>query len=148
MGAALRTAQLASERVVQAYPLIREVAPNLSLAEWVDFARPLSAQKGDTGGCRGIIIAERSRYIRGLFIYEVNPELSHGRTLFARNIIVLDLVQRDAVAEALVDAMERLAQAHGGGRRHTYWRYAYWAHTWQSGPRTGPGHHGICIVEL
>ena len=120
MAAALRTAQLTSDRVIQAYPLIREVAPNLSLAEWVDFARPLSGQKGETGGCRGIIIAERSRYIRGLFIYEVNPDLSHGRALFARNIIVLDLVQRDAVAEALVDAMERLAQTHGCGAVHVH----------------------------
>ncbi len=120
MAEALRTAQLTSDRVVQAYPLIREVAPILSLEEWVEFAQPLSAQNDQTGGCRGIIIAERSRYIRGLFMYEVTPELAHGRTLSARNIIILDLVQRDAVAEALVDAMERLAQANGCGAVHVH----------------------------
>lgn len=120
MAEALRTALLTCDRIVQAYPLIREVAPNLSLAEWVDFAQPLGAQKDQTGGCRGIIIAERSRYIRGLFMYEVTPELAHGQTLSACNVIILDLVQRDAVAEALVDAMERLAQANGCDAVHVH----------------------------
>ena len=110
MGPALSTAPLTRDRVVQAFPLIREIAPNLSVEGWVDFAGRLISKRGDADGRGGIIIAERNRYIRGLFTYEVSSDLCHGRILFAHNVVALDLVQREAVAEVLADAMNRLGQ--------------------------------------
>jgi hypothetical protein len=95
------------------YPLIREVAPGLALAEWTRFARRLLGSEGsDRAGIMVARIGDRAIPI-GLYIWHVVRELGAGRVLTAEKIVAFDLTDRRVVADALVDSLEALTKRLG-----------------------------------
>lgn len=90
----------------QAYPLIRELSSAGTLAEWLRFAEQRLARGRESG----VIICEREPYIRGLFGWEIVKNVSDRRLLVIRHFCVPGVLPPRDVMEALLDAIEALAQ--------------------------------------
>lgn len=105
----LEIAPLTPERVDQAFPLYRELAPGLSLADW----RLLAArfQGGGATPGRGFIAAQRAGYLRNLFSFEICPSLS-GRVLMIDHVVILDPAAPRDLAGAMHDYVLALAQRY------------------------------------
>lgn len=93
----------------RAYPLVRNIAPGVTLERWNRFARPqISARSAKWP--RGLMTVQNAAgYILGLFGFEVRDDLHQSRTLCIRNIIVPNVPGRDTIWASLVDAAETLA---------------------------------------
>jgi hypothetical protein len=129
--AVYRTGALDPDRVAQAYPVVREIAGDLTLEHWSEFVLSMVADEGKIDWPRGIIVADLDGYIRGMFTYHVMPDLLHGRALVVRNFAVLQMVARKSLADSLLEAVHKLAQAHRCNAIHAYvppasrWATAY-----------------------
>lgn len=97
--------------IAQAYPLMREVHPELPIEEWKAYAGRLIAAEGQAG----VIAAWRRRYVRGLYCFRImDPLPDHQRRIFvASDLVALDLIARDEVMLALIDDMQARALMHG-----------------------------------
>lgn len=102
---------LSREQLPAVYPLVREAVPELSLASWLRFARPLTGARR-AGQC-GIVAARREgrAFPCGLFCYRVDEDLALGRVLVADHFVAVDLLDPGAVLAALVEQLDVLA--HG-----------------------------------
>lgn len=101
------------DMVDRAYPLVRNIAPGITLDRWNRFARPLIASRSTTWP-RGLMTVQNATgYILGLFGFEVRDELNDGRTLHVDNIITADIPGRDKLWTAVMRAAEQLAQVNG-----------------------------------
>lgn len=100
---------LPPDQLLAVYPLIREAEPALDAADWVRFARQLTAVR--RSGQAGIVAAWRQgrSYPCGLFCYRVDNDLVRGRVLVAEHFVAIDLLDSQAVLTALVDELESLA---------------------------------------
>ncbi len=107
-----KTGELTGDRVAQAFPVVREIAADLTLEAWSAFARATVEGGADSEWPSGVIVADLDGYIRGLFTYRVTPDLRHGRTLVVSNFAVLHMVARKTLADALLDAVGELARRH------------------------------------
>jgi hypothetical protein len=93
-----------------AYPLIRLALPTLDLPTWSRFARriadPCRARRS------GIMVAQRESrpYPSGLFCYRNELDLKYGFLLTVDHFIALDIIDYHPVANALIAALEALAQ--------------------------------------
>lgn len=112
MTADYKTGPLTRDRVAQAYPVVREIAGDLTLESWADFVRSMAADEGRIDWPRGIIVADLEGYIRGMFTFHVVPDLHHGRTLVIGNFAVLQMVARKSLADSLLEAVHELARRH------------------------------------
>ena len=117
-----KTGALSRDRITQAFPVVREIAGDLTLEAWSDFARTMVAGGGEFASPSGIIVAELEGYIRGLFTYHVVPDLRHGRTLVVRDLAVPQVIARESLADALLEEIHQLARSHGCGAIHAYVR--------------------------
>lgn len=120
----LRLVPLTPERVDQAYPLIQAVYPGVTPEGWHAYARRIldrgGAEEGGAAEEGGIATLQDPRgLIAGLFVYRIRRDLDHGRTLVADDVVALDIVRPDAVAEHLADALEEVARQHGCHAVHT-----------------------------
>jgi len=104
--------------IVKAYALIQVMAPEIGLAAWRRFALPLVRGKSAR---KGIVALHGDRqYLCGLFVWRIDQDLRHGRTLMVDHAIGLDLVSPEAVTMALVDAIEDTARWLKCGAVHSY----------------------------
>ena len=106
----MKTQTLNSQKVDQAYGLVRLAAPQISLEDWRDFARSsISPSEAPESGI--LTVEDESGYIMGLVGYVVDYDLEHGRTLIAKNLMALADTDkgRQEVAFALISALEDLA---------------------------------------
>ena len=122
---------LARRQIDQAFPVVQTIAPDLDVERWRDFAAAvLAVPELETGGhspsgknrtrSRGIMTVQNARgYIHGLFSYAVENHLRHGRVLAVENFIVLDLFDLAGAADALLGAMDRIADDLGCAAIHT-----------------------------
>lgn len=100
------------ESVVQAFPLVRDLLPNVSLEQWTRFARPLLGANARSP--RGLMtIQNGASYILALFGFEVRESLVETRTLWIDNIIVPNIPGRDMIWAAIMDTAEYLARMNG-----------------------------------
>ena len=97
----VQTGELSTDRVEQAWPLVREIAPGISLDSWCAYARGMLSPIDPERDVRGIIAVQRKRTIRGLVTYETIDDLTHGRVLLLRNAVVMDLALREPIAVSL-----------------------------------------------
>jgi hypothetical protein len=104
---------LRSDQARSVFPLIREAAPNLTLSEWLRFARQLTS--GRRANLAGIMAARRSGrdYPCGLFCYRVHQDLERGKVLEAEHFVAVDLLDPAAVLTALVSELEGLGRRLG-----------------------------------
>ena len=104
---------LAADQIRAVYPLVREAFPPLDLASWLRFARQLTGPRRK--GQSGIMAARREARVFpcGLFCYRVEEDLERGRVLVAEHFVALDLLEPQAVLNALVAELEALGTRLG-----------------------------------
>ncbi len=97
----------------RAFPLVRNLAPEITLDRWTRFAKPhLSSRSPDWP--RGLMtIQNAAGYILGLFVFEVRDDLYEKRVLCIDNIIVPNIPGRDAIWVEIVRAVEHVAAMNG-----------------------------------
>lgn len=104
--------------IARAYALIQVMTPEIGLAAWRRFALPLVRGKAAR---KGIVALHGDRqYLCGLFVWRIDQDLRHGRTLVVDYAIGLDMVSQDAVTMALVDAIEDAARRLKCGAVHSH----------------------------
>jgi len=102
---------LTEDWTIQAYPLIRELHPALSLDEWRKRASTLV--RGD--GEQGIVGALRNGYLRGLFTFHVATHACGERELVIDNLIMMDMLPGSSMAARVaseIRAMSRRLAVH------------------------------------
>ncbi|MGF1609973.1 MAG: GNAT family N-acetyltransferase [Kiloniellales bacterium] len=114
---ALRTSRLTKDRMAQAYPVIQMAVPELTFEAWRRFAGPLIAEDESRAGI--VTVDNEQGYIVGLAAYRLEQDLRGGCTLLIDHFVAVDLVQREAVAEALVTELESLAERCHCSALHT-----------------------------
>jgi hypothetical protein len=104
---------LQADQLRSVFPLIREVAPNLTLPDWLRFGRQLTASRRATQA--GIIAARRSGrdFPCGMFCYRVYQDLERGRVLGAEHFVAVDILDPQAVLAALVAELDALGRRLG-----------------------------------
>lgn len=111
MGGSFELAPLPASRILQAYPLVREAAPEVTLDQWRQYARALIRPRPRQGG--GIVALRcENGYIRGLFSYRIEPDLVAGRTLVVDCLVASSLFSPSEVVDALLAEVERIARRH------------------------------------
>lgn len=113
MQAAYAIVSLPAGRALEAFPLIREQLPGLTLDQWTAYARALAGESETGEG--GIIACERKGRIRGLYAWQSAPDPSHRKVMRVHHFTVLEVVHRNAATRSLIDAMHRQAEAMGCG---------------------------------
>ena len=84
----VQSGELATEKVEQAWPLVREIATGISLESWCAFAQAMLSPPNPEHDRRGILAVQRKRTIRGLVTYETIA-------------VVMDLALRESIAASL-----------------------------------------------
>lgn len=104
---------LPSDQLPAVYPLVREFAPSLEPAAWLRFARQLV--NGKRPGQGGIVAVWRQgrSFPCGLFCYRVDNDLMQGKVLVAEHFVAVDLLDPQAVLNALVEELDALAARLG-----------------------------------
>lgn len=115
---------LGRRQIDQAYPLIGAIAPALGVERWRAFAAAMigegaASAPGGAMPCGIMTVQNANGYIHGLFSYNVEQDLRHGRALVVDNFVVLDLFDLPGAAEVLLHAMDGLARDLGCTAIHT-----------------------------
>lgn len=113
MDDALAPRLLDRDMIDRAYPLIRNIAPGITLDRWTRFARPLVTSRSATWPRGLMTIQNTTGCILGLFAFEVRDDLNDGRTLHLDNLMTASIPGRDRIWAAVMDAAEHLARVNG-----------------------------------
>jgi hypothetical protein len=96
-----------------AYPLIRAVAPQVTLTEWLRFARHATARgRAQREGVTTVRHAGRA-FPSGLCCWRRDLDLAAGLVLTAEHIIAIDILDAAPVFDALAAELERIAARLG-----------------------------------
>lgn len=113
-------APLDEERILQAYPLVREVSPEVAMKAWSDYAHAMLSKLAPMPETQGIVAAwAQNEYLRGLFVYRVLPDIQCGRVLLAEFFVGGSPFRKEIVADALLAGAEKLAREHACDAVHT-----------------------------
>ncbi len=99
--------RLAGDRAAQAYPLVNNMRPGLSLQLWLDYVDAMNAGAGSDAGI--LAAADTQGYLHGLFAYRIVPDLADGRVLNIENFVAADVCGRDDAGRDLIEVIHRLA---------------------------------------
>lgn len=99
----------APAEVERALPLLRTLAPALSLAAWCDYLRHLRLEEG--GGL--LVVQNAAGTLLGLAVYRQRLDLAEGLCLDSEPILVFDLLGARSVAASLAEGLERRARELG-----------------------------------
>lgn len=106
---------LPAGRIDAVFPLVRAAMPGLTLAQWRQFAAD-AATPTESAIAPGVLIVENERgYIQGFCTFRLQRDLRHGTVVAVDDLVVLDLVNGEAAAVALVHALEERARQLGCG---------------------------------
>jgi hypothetical protein len=98
---------LSADEAGVAYPLVRAIAPEVSPADWLDYAE----RRCREGGLIGLFGADGS--LIGLFSYRLGERLRHGRVLALDEFVTFELSQAAPGRKFLLQAAEDLARSLG-----------------------------------
>jgi hypothetical protein len=90
-----------------AFPLVRAIAPEVTLESWLDYVRRRSMQ----GGLLGVFGADGE--LSGLLSYRLGQRLRHGTVLALEDFVTFELSQAAPGRRALLAAAEELARSLG-----------------------------------
>ena len=114
-------APLRGDRILQAFPLIRELASEISLEDWRAYVKSILAAKAKGSEARDIIgICSSNGYLRGLFTYRVVPDLRHGQTLDVEYFVVESVFSPREIAAALMAGVEEVASTETCNAIHAH----------------------------
>lgn len=97
----------------RAFPLVRNLVPEITHERWTRFARPHLTSRSPNWPRGLMAIQNPAGYMLGLFVFEVRDDLYENRALCIDNIIVPNLPGRDLVWAAVVEAAEHVAAMNG-----------------------------------
>lgn len=104
----ITVAALRREQIPLAYPLIRILKPDVSLARWQAYAQSMiHVRELNRTGAKAAVNQEG--HILGLFTWCREPDLVHGQRLAVENFVAVEVVAAPMVGTALIAAMEREA---------------------------------------
>lgn len=98
---------LGPKGIDQAYPIIHTQYPEIALDGWRRYAQDLMAAGAPA---HGIMTAQHGGYIRGLFCHWPDRSLLHGELLVVDNFTVMDMFDAAGAVNALIEAMESMAE--------------------------------------
>ena len=114
-------APIRGDRILQAYPLIRELATEISLVDWRAYVKSNLAAKVKGGeACDIIGICSSNGYLRGQFTYRVVPDLRYGQTLDVEYFIVESVFSPREIAAALMAGVEEIASTENCNAIHAH----------------------------
>ena len=90
-----------------AYPLVRTAIPDVSVEQWLDYARKVRMR----GGLLGLMGPQSTLF--GLLTYRGEESLRHGRIFVVDNFLTFELNRAAPGRQALSDAAEALARKQG-----------------------------------
>jgi hypothetical protein len=99
--------ELKTSEADSAFPLIRAIAPEVSIEDWRDYVRRRSMQ----GGILGLLGADGE--ISGLLSYRLGERLRHGTVLALDDFVTFELSQDAPGRRALLAAAKELAKELG-----------------------------------
>lgn len=108
------TARFLDRRTIDnAYPLVRNIVPGMTVARWTRFVRRhLVARSPDWP--RGVMtIQNATGCILSLFAFEVRADLHESRIFYMDNIMIPDMPGRATICASMIGAAERLAEMNG-----------------------------------
>lgn len=97
--------QLNQNELPSAWPLVRSVAPERDLQQWLDFANSLRTRGGGV-----MAVAAEGGTIQGVAAYRVVDRDDLGRLLHVDPFVTFELTRRAPVRRVLGEALERLAR--------------------------------------
>lgn len=103
---------LGLDRLKEAYPLVRDMAPQVTAEQWHAYVAPVLGGDPDTGV---FAIEAAHGFIRGLCVYRVVKDLDGAKQFVIVEIVVSRSLYRKAAARALIAAMEQEARERGCG---------------------------------
>lgn len=113
MSSDLHVRPLATEQIVQAYPLVSLFDPELSLEQWTAYASQLL---NGTNGSRAhsiLTVQTPDSYIYGLSAYWLRPDLWRGSVLEIDNFAVIDMAHGRTIASLLLKGLENIGRESG-----------------------------------
>ena len=98
--------------VMEVYPLVRQIVPQLSLEGWRRYA---SGVLRDRSGKRGIVLLRRGgqRFPCGMCAFRLDQDLRQGRMLTAEHCVVMTSFGAREAFDALVQGVHDLAVDKG-----------------------------------
>lgn len=90
-----------------AYPLVRAIAPEVTLEEWLDYV----VRRCREGGLMGLFCNDDT--LVGLFSYRFGERLRHGRVLALDDFVTFELSQAAPARAVLMTAAVNLARSLG-----------------------------------
>ena len=90
-----------------AYPLVRTAIPDVSVEQWLDYARKVRMR----GGLLGLMGPQSTLF--GLLTYRAEESLRHGKIFVVDNFLTFELNRAAPGRQALCDAAEALARMQG-----------------------------------
>ena len=90
-----------------AYPLVRTATPDVSVEQWLDYARKVRMR----GGLLGLMGPQSTLF--GLLTYRNEESLRHGRIFVVDNFLTFELNRAAPGRQALCEAAEALARKQG-----------------------------------
>lgn len=103
-----RIVPLEARTAAQAYPLLRNHWPDLSLGAWLRFARALCRSRSGARASGLDAVLDPAGYIYGLVGYEFGYDMVEGRVMRIDLLVALGLVNTDVLV-LLLDSVERAA---------------------------------------
>lgn len=107
-----RSYRMSTDKVDQAYPLVRELRRKETLQAWRIYAQSYLALKLVKEGHRGILVAEHRGYIRGLLSYDILPNWFDHKVMTVRDVIIPVLPAGQPAARCLLEELLEISEAH------------------------------------
>ncbi len=97
---------LGEGQALQAYPLVQNAVPHLTLDQWLGYAEDLcGGQRVDTKDT-GVMSAQNpDGYIYGIYCHEVETDIQHGRVLKVSNLVTANLYDSAGIMDRMIDSM-------------------------------------------
>src|SRR6516162_11521905 len=108
------TARFLDRRTIdKAYPLVRSIVPDITVARWTQFVRPHLVPRSPDWPRGVMTIQNAAGYILSLFAFEVRSDLYESRILYMDHIMIPNLPGRATLWAYTIGAAERLAEMNG-----------------------------------
>ena len=102
---------LAPEQVTLAFPLVKAIAPDMTLERWRVYAGPFLRQPEGQAARKILTVQCEKGYIHGLAFCCCKPDLRLGCILEVENFVSLDLIGGKRAGRVLLKAVEKQARS-------------------------------------
>jgi hypothetical protein len=108
------TARFLDRRTIdKAYPLVRNIVPDMTVTRWTQFVRPHLVPRSPDWPRGVMTIQNATGYILSLFAFEVRADLHESRIFCMDHIMIPNLPGRRTIWASTIGAAERLAEMNG-----------------------------------